>query len=99
MMVFDVRTAILETREGQASIHTMIERLDEMLTQHGVDHSFALPSDDELKENQRLAYWLLYHAEQSVEVTLVVALFVRLCLGTDKQTLLETIVKSFGKCN
>ena len=98
MKLYDVRIPIHETPEGEPAIDTIIESLGEMLTQYRIDHCFALPTGGEIGTDQKpLRYYLFYQSEQNVELTLVVSLWARLYLNKDKQHILETIVKSFGK--
>jgi len=98
MKLYDVRLPIHETPEDEPTIHETIEKLDEMLTQYGIDHYFALPSEAEIEADPKpLVYQLFYQSEQDVELTLVVSLWCKLYLNKDKQHILEAIVKRFGK--
>ncbi len=97
MKVYDVRIPIHETPEGEPPVDETIGKLDEMLTQYGIDHCFTLPSSEEIEADPKpLSYHLYYQSEQNVEVTLVVSLYIKLYLNEDKQKILEAIVKSFG---
>ena len=44
-----------------------------------------------------LKYFLYYRSEKNVELSLIVSLYTRMYLGKDKQTILESLVKSFGR--
>jgi hypothetical protein len=97
MTVFDVRMAIRETEDKeQTSIREIIGYLDEMLDRYKVAHSFVLPTDEEMKSDQLLAYWLYYDFRQKLELTLVTSLFFRIYWRTDKKKLLKAIVNSLA---
>ena len=101
MMVFDMRVPIHETQEGAPAMDSLIKRLDEMLYQYGIKHCFALASHEDMaKDDKPLLYWLYYDMEQNTELTLVVALFVKLHLKkdeTDDPSILAAIVKSMTR--
>ena len=97
MKLYDTRIPIHETEEGQRSIDEHIETLDSMLNQYNIGHFFSLPTEPELEKDEKLCYWLHYQDFQNTEITLVLALFVRIYLEKPKQKILESIVKSFGR--
>lgn len=98
MKLYDTRIPVHETPKGEPAMDTVIEKLDEMLTQYGVDHCFALATDAEMDADPKpLLYHLFYQAEQNVELTLVIGLWLKLYLNRDNQRIIESIMKSLSK--
>jgi len=98
MKLYDVRVPIHETPDGCPAIDETIEKLDEMLTQYGIDHYFALPTNAEMEADEKpLIYYLFYCLEKDVEVTLIISLYLRMYLNKNKENILEGITKSLGR--
>jgi hypothetical protein len=94
MQLYDVKMPIHELSEFDQPI----EKLDEMLNQYGIRHCFALPSNEEIENDPKpLICNMYYLAEQNLEVTLIVGLFIKLYGKKDAQEIRTAIVKSFSK--
>lgn len=96
MKIYDTRIPIHETPEGVASIHSIVEKLSDMLDEYGVDHCVTLPGPKDMEADDKLTYCLFYQSEQNTELTLVIALWARIYRKKTQQQILESIVKSFG---
>ena len=95
LKIYDTRLPIHSSDKNDS-----LDKLDEMLTQYGVDHYFAIPTSHEIDEAEAngkpIDCFLFYRSEQNVELTLIVSLYTRLFRDTDKQRILEGIVKSLS---
>lgn len=91
MNLYDVKMPIHEMTDFSQPV----EKLDEMLNQYGIAHCFTLPSIDEIENDPKpLICNMYYLAEQNLELTLVVGLFIKLYSNKDNQEILNAIVKS-----
>ncbi len=95
MKLYDISIPVHETTEGEPSINDSIEKLDEMLTQYGIDHCFALPTYQAMNLDPKpLVYNLYYRSEQNTELTLVISLWLKIYLNRETNRILEAIEKS-----
>ena len=99
MTMFDRRIPIHETEDGKPGIDTVIETLDEMLTQYGVNHFFAYATDHEQKATKEtsgkdLCYWLYYDSVQNTETSLIIGLFMKTKLDKDDSKIVECVTTS-----
>lgn len=98
MTIFDTMIPIHETPKGEPSIDETLDKLDEMLTRYGVQHSFSLAKAEEANDAKRpTLYYLYYNAEQNTEMTLIVTLFSKLYLNVEDKKILLSVVSSLSK--
>lgn len=88
MKVFDMKQRMREESAGKA------EKLDEMLTQYGVDHFFALPSEDDWEVDETVELVVYYDSEQEMLYDLVVALFCKIELNRSDEVIKKLLKKA-----
>lgn len=94
MQLYDVKVPIHEMKD----FSQRIEKLDEMLNQYGIRHCFTLPSNEEIENDPKPLICNMYHlAEQTLELTLVLGLFLKLYGNKDDQEIKLVILKVFSK--
>lgn len=81
MKVFDMKTRMREQTASKA------EKLDEMLTQYGVDHFFAYPTAEDFEADENIELVVYYDSEQEMLYELVVALFCKIELNKSDEAI------------
>ena len=94
MFIADV-TKTIKSTENHPIEDGMIEKLDEMLTQYGVQHFFSLPIDstDGIANNDEDCLNIFYASEDSMTFNLVYMLWVK----TTRHCTDEMIVNAMRK--
>lgn len=68
-----------------------IEKLDEMLTQYGVDHAFMLPTPQDIEEDEEIEGRVLYTEDDEITFDLVVMLFCKTVLNKSDDEIKEAM--------
>ena len=92
MKLFDQRTLIKDYEDGSVLDLTpeMLDKLDAMLTAHGLDHAFSLPMLDDFDAVPEAQAAMFYYEDDMTTVFLVLALW----LKTERQMTDERILKA-----
>lgn len=90
--VFDERIT-MKDKDNYASVYSTVDKLDEMLNAHNIPHAFVLPLAEEIERNPEYTMCLMYETENSMEVSLIYALFCKLYRGLENENIATALSK------
>ena len=93
--VFDSKI-VMSDEAGLTRVLTTLDWLDELLNGCGVDHSFALPCDADLRRYPAAKAVLFYKNRDKMLFNLIYALYCKVHRGVDDKALSEVLEKIAG---
>lgn len=96
MFIADRKVVIREKNVGIT--YSMLEKLDEMLTQYGLDHFLALPQNDpDGNPVEDAVVEVYYSCYDEVTVEIVIMLWAKITGARSDESIMSGVVKSWGK--
>ena len=97
MKIFDMMHVVRSEYEGIEVTEEMYVKLDEMLTEYGVDHAFRLPKPNEFDDSENAEMVCMYLEDDDTAYDLVFLLWTHKVVGMSDGKIGKAAAKVFVK--
>ena len=97
MKLFDMSHVVRSEYEGIEVTEEMYVKLDEMLTEYGIDHAFRLPMPNEFDDSENAEMVCMYLEDDDTAYDLVFLLWTHKVVGMSEGKIVKAAAKVFVK--
>jgi len=92
MFIADMYQNIRDTEEYELT-EELIEKLDKMLTENGIEHFFSLPRNEDIDADETVSLTVAYEREKETAFFLVYALWCKVYRHADDALIQKAMLK------
>lgn len=96
MFIADMYQNIKDTEEYPIE-DGMVEKLDKMLTDNGVEHFFSLPRIEDTDKDETVALTVAYDSDKDMEFFLVYALWCKVVRGCTDELINKAMLRKIAE--